>query len=122
MWDWVREGLEVVRATRNDCAWLPEDVYFELMQGMAHLYVIGAEDGSLVVKPCVNTYERVLFVWAMWAPPGTLLRRRHHVMDAIKDIARKAGLTRIRMDTTRDAEWSASKLLVPVSTIFECEV
>lgn len=122
LWDWVRDGLEVVRKTRPVCTWRPEDVYHELITGQAFLYVIGAEDGFLVVKRCLTSYERVLFVWAMWSPPGALLKHRHQIMDEIKSLARSAGLDRIRMDTTRDAEWAASKLFVPVSTIFECEV
>jgi hypothetical protein len=122
MWDWVRNGLEVVRRTRPACTWLPEDVYHELMTGAAHLYVIGSEDGFIVVKRCVTTYERVLFVWAIWGAPGTLVRHKDKIMAGIDDLARSAGLSVIRMDTTRDSAWAASKLFVPVSTIFEREV
>ena len=122
LWDWIRKGLEVVRGKRPACTWLPEDVYHELMTGQAHLYVIGAEDGFVVVKRCVNTYERVMFIWAMWATPGSLLPHRKQIISELDNLARSAGLDRIRMDTTRDAEWSASKLFVPVSTVFEREV
>ena len=122
LWEWVRNGLEVVRATRKKCQWLPEDVYHELMQGWAHLYVIGDEQGFIVVKRAITTYERVMFVWAMWGPAGTLRHQRDEIMEAIDNLARSAGLNCIRMDTTRESGWAASKLFVPVSTIFEREV
>ena len=124
LWDWVRHGLLEIkrRATPESCPWLPEDVYHALRNNAAVLYVIGAEDGFIVAQRLESTYERVMFVWAMWAPPGTLVRHRDEIMAAIDDLARSAGLNRIRMHSTREGGWTASKLFVPVSTIFEREV
>jgi hypothetical protein len=92
------------------------------MNRAAYLYTIGDDLGFIVVNRVENSYERVMFVWAMWGPAGSLVQHKDEIMTAIDDLARSVGLSRIRMDTTRDNAWAASKLFVPVSTIFEREV
>jgi hypothetical protein len=124
LWEWVRQGLLQIKAkaTPESCPWLPEDVYLKLMTGGAALYVIGAEQGFCVLQRAECSYERVLFVWALWTPPRELWHERQAVMDALDDLARQLGLTKIRMFTTRESGWLATKLFAPVSAILEREV
>ena len=124
LWDWVRAGLLQikVKSTPAACPWQPEDVYLKLMTGGAALYVIGAEQGFCVLQRVECSYERVLFVWALWTPPRELWDERDDVMAALDDLARKLGLDRIRMFSSRDKGWEASKFFVPVSSILEREV
>jgi hypothetical protein len=123
LWEWVRNGLNEVKQRSSDlaCPWIPEDVYYALISRAATLWVMGAEDGFMVAQRVESSYERVMFVWALWAPAGTMVRHKDEVMAAIDDLARSAGLFRIRMFSPRDA-WAATNLFVPVSTIFEREV
>lgn len=123
LWEWVREGLLEIkrRATPESCPWRPEDIYYSLRSNGAALYVVGAEDGFIVVQRVESGYERVLFVWAMYAQPGVFIRHKLAIMDSIKQLARSAGLNRVRMCTSRDSAWAGTGLMVPVSTIFECE-
>jgi len=124
LWEWVRRGLIEIKRRSNEvaCPWHPEDIYLALRTNSAALYVIGAEDGFIVVQKLESSYERVLFVWAMWGPRGTLWRHRKAIAEAIDGLAKSVGCNRVRMISSRDTAWTGVNLFVPVSTIFEREV
>lgn len=118
-WEWIRAGLLEVKA-QGPVPWIPEDVYHELMKQWAILLLI--EDvGFVVVKINRCSYENVLFVWALWAKTNSMWRLYRDVMAELEALAKGAGLTKIRMYSQRE-EWKATKLFVPVSTIYEREV
>lgn len=67
VWNNVRACLEIVRK-RTDASWLPEDVYREVREGRAVLYVPfidGKACGVLVLTDSVDRYtgERILLIW-----------------------------------------------------------
>lgn len=123
-WGWVRQGLEAIRekGTPEACPWLPEDVYHALMTRAAVLYVIGERHGFCVLQKLESSYEQVMFVWAMWARAGTLVKHKREVCASLDALAHEIGCKRIRMFSSRDSEWQATKLFTPVSVIFEREV
>lgn len=126
-WEWVRKGLEEVRANSppEACPWLPEDVYCSLMERKAVLFLIRdaqeSDVGFLVLQALRSSFEQVLFVWVIWAEKYSLLRHSHNVMSELRALARSLGLKRIRHVSTQEG-WASTKLFVPVSTIYECEV
>lgn len=121
-WDWLRDGLEQVKASGppEACPWEPSDVCIALHARNAVLFLID-DVGFVVLQVNRCSYEQVMFVWALWAKTNSMWRVYRDVMTELEAMARAAGLTRIRMHSPRE-EWKALNLFVPVSTIFEREV
>ncbi len=66
-WHWVRPVLEELLADNPDCGTIPEDVYYEVKSGNAHLWV---SPHYLVITQFefdVHSGEKALFIWFAWS-------------------------------------------------------
>lgn len=104
VWVWIRLGLEaIIRKTRDD--WIPEDVYTEIRNGHAALYLIYVNHervGFIVTQlwPGYHAGPR-LFVRALWCEPHTLAPVEQELMDAIRALGRESGCRAVRMNSPR---------------------
>ena len=97
VWPGVRAGLDAVLEHGGD--WRPEDVYAACVNGDAHLWM--SDEGAFCVLQLQTnpfTRELELFIWAAWTPghgplPAYFLQ--------VREIAREAGATLMRMRSTR---------------------
>lgn len=109
-WGWIRNGLVTVLGRVHD-TWTPEDVYLEVAQGKAHVYAIEwrEDDVGFVVLKLLADYDGpCLWVWAMWAEPGTFdgfasarTSRMAEMFRALDELAASVKARRIRMESPR---------------------
>lgn len=97
IWQWVRKGLDEIRA-KCDEAWTTGEVYNALLSGSAVLYIAGEEDGFMIVRKIVDPRGPILFVWALW---GDLANTQDTHFRFIDDLAKNIGADRIRMESPR---------------------
>jgi hypothetical protein len=122
-WDaFIRPGLlDVKKRCGSSCHWKADDIYHDVMAKRAAVYTFADETGFCVLQRLDSAFEVVLFVWAIWAPAGTMLSRKQDFIDGLDELAREVKANRIRMFSPRDGH-IGMKLFVPVSTIYEREV
>jgi len=120
VWAFVRPGCEQVIAKTKDKS-LPEDVYAELRAASAVLYLIEDDDkriGFMVVRRMFDPDGICLFLWQLYADPGTLARE--DFLHELDELARNIGAKRIRGLSPRSGFWEGwGKLIVH---IYEREV
>lgn len=118
MWEWVRAGLVEVQAKTN-AEWMPEDVYAALKGGSAFLFVIGADDGFVIVQRTQSFDGPRLFVWIMWGP-RSLAHQQFAIEVELDRLATSIGVRKLRMHSPRKGwervGWQA------IETIYEREV
>jgi hypothetical protein len=104
VWEWVRNGLNhIIRKTKDD--WQPEDVYAEIRNGHASLYLIYVNQervGFMVTQMWAGYHAGPrLFVRALWGEAHSLVKVEHELMDAIRAMARESGCRAVRMNSPR---------------------
>ena len=97
LWWWVRKGLDEVIARCNE-DWTVGQVYQALTAGTAVLYIVGAEDGFMVVQRENDSRGPILFVWVLWGDCADGQENHFHFVD---ELARSIGADRIRMRSPR---------------------
>lgn len=106
-WERVRPGLlAVMQATTDD--WLPEDVYHACKSGHAALFIghDGAEWLGFVVLKLVPTFQsHRMDIWCAYSS-GKIPAMRLY-LPKIKELAQKAGATRIGFTSARP-EWATA--------------
>ena len=111
-WDTVRAGLIVIKeAWPESNTWRPEDVYAEVVNNDAVLYM--TEDGfaicALETDRWTNTSD--LFIWIAYSPnPGGMLRK---YWPSFIDIAKHLGCKGIQTGSLHPAleSWAVMKRL-----------
>ena len=98
---------------------MPEDVYAAIKGGSAFLFVIGADDGFVIVQRTQSFDGPRLFVWIVWGP--RLLAPQRIALEAELDqLATSIGVRKLRMHSPRKGwervGWQA------IETIYEREV
>ena len=120
VWPQVLPGLHAIREKTAE-PWIPEDVYHALMTGEASLHS-GFANGEWVGFVVMTTHEfygrKSLHVWCAYAK--TDLDPVALFLPLIQDIARSAGLERVRFISPRG--WERRLNVNPVAQIFEMEV
>ena len=119
VWPVVREGLEAVLARRKH-RWIPEDVFLALNTGQAFLYMI-ADRGFIIAKSFADDDGLALFIWVLYARPGTLKECRDEVLSDLENLARRIGAKRIRHYSSRKG-WEAHDMFKLQQYIYEREV
>jgi hypothetical protein len=114
-WDFVKQGLEKVRAKgHND--WIAEDIYCDCFTQKAMLWIVSNDNnddyGFMVLQPNGKT----LHVWAAWLDsinPNDFIDGFNH----IKEIARQGGCKKVTFTSVRKGwERHAKKLGCTPST------
>lgn len=122
-WNWIRNGLLAVIGICRE-RWSPEDAWTEIQAGNAFVWRIEtAHDaiGFLLLKRVMDPDGPVLFIWAAWCEPGSLLRHKAELFERLKELSHRMGAKRIRYESSRD-EWLAVDYFTPVRRVFEYEV
>jgi hypothetical protein len=99
VWPVVKEGLEAV-LKRFKHRWIPEDVFTALVTGQAFLYMI-ADHGFIIAKNYLDADGLALFIWVIYAKPGTLKAHREEILLDLDVLARRIGAKRIRHYSSR---------------------
>jgi hypothetical protein len=118
-WDWLRNGL-LHCAQKTGAKYRPEDVYLRLRTNTAWAYAFG-EDAFLVLTQEYDPDGLVLFVWALWAAPGSLRGSEGDMYAELERIARETGAKRIRMQSPREG-WQRETFFQQVAIVYEHEV
>lgn len=114
-WPWVRPLIEKCIAKTGE-QWWPEDVYANVSNGKAAMYVCDEPEGVMVCYPDREhwTGEIVLHVWALWSVGG-MAQLADEAYALLGDLAKKCGATRLRMDSPRQgwqkAGWQVKKYI-----------
>jgi hypothetical protein len=123
VWPWVKTLLDRLyrkaerRGRRPD--WLPEDVYASVKSAQAVLFVVGQDEGILVLQRQVRAYGPLLFIWIV---VGAGLKHYEQELYAeIESIARRGGMRRIQGNSSFPG-WGQWGWLKPVETVYEREV
>lgn len=94
-WGYLRSNLERIR-TKGPTDWIPEDIYSEIMAGrsVAFLFEIA---GNITGAMVTTGRDDTLHIWVLWENSG----RVADVMEATREMARKAGFVRGTFETQR---------------------
>lgn len=65
VWPKVRDRIEEIRSRFNE-QWLPEHIFYEILQGGTHLWTTPDLRGFVVLQVLVSPYARDLHVWLAW--------------------------------------------------------
>jgi len=112
-WPMVRNGLEVICA-RQECDFIPEDIYFLIKSGRAALYVNGERDSFTVLRKITHsrTGEEGAEMVVTFCAVG---RDSLELIAEIEEIARAAGCAYLEMDSQRRgfsrAGWSEDRII-----------
>lgn len=103
VWDAIKPGLLKVKAKAGEAApWRPEDIYSEVLNNQAALYLDAesADAGFVVVYPHTDTYSglKSLWIWVAYSPLGDAASR---YLNDLKALARLAGCSRLMMSSPR---------------------
>jgi len=98
-WPMVRKGLEVICA-RQQCDFIPEDIYHMIKSGRGSLYVNGERDSFMVLRKITHgrTGEEGAEMVVTFCAVG---RDSVELIAEIEEIARAAGCTYLEMDSQR---------------------
>ena len=96
-WDKIYGSLKQMSGIAAD-GWMPEDIYMALMQQNAALFVAEGDewDGFIIFQVIPEYAKKRLHIWV-----ATCFTSTFNYMDAIKDIAKTAGCSRITFDSSR---------------------
>lgn len=122
-WNWIRRGLQEVIGRCGE-SWLAEDAWTEIMAGTAFVWKIDAahdEIGFVLLRRQNDFDGPVLFIWALYAEPQSLVRHGDELFDRLKEIAHRIGAKCIRMESSRKG-WQGFDYFKPVKTIYEASV
>jgi hypothetical protein len=123
-WGWVRNGLlTVIEKCRE--RYEPEDVWTAVMAGQSHIWRIEFKQddiGFAVLRRDMDPDGPVLFLWCLWAEPGSLMRHRKQLYDRMKELARRIGARRMRFESPLNGWLGMSEYFDAVKTTFESEV
>jgi hypothetical protein len=95
LWEWVRTGLNIVRAKGHD-DWIVEDIYCDCYEQRSMLWV-GSVDGDDVGFMVLQPMGEALHVWVAYLSEGHLLEGFKH----IKGIAALGQHTKITFSSVR---------------------
>jgi hypothetical protein len=119
IWEFVKHGLEKVRAKGHD-DWIVEDIYCDCFTQKSMLFVVdhdGLDCGFMVLQPMGKT----MHVWAAWLEsnnPEDVIAGFNH----IKEIAKQGGCKKVTFTSVRKGwERHARKIGCKPST-WECEL
>jgi hypothetical protein len=99
VWEFVKQGLEKVRAKGHD-DWIVEDIYCDCFTQKAMLWIVSDDNnddnGFMVLQPMGKT----LHVWAAWLEsnnPDDVVAGFNH----IKEIAKQGGCKKVTFTSVR---------------------
>jgi hypothetical protein len=122
-WGWIRNGLLEVIGRCHE-RWSPEDAWVAVYNGSSFVWrMTTAHDdiGFLLLRKLDDPDGPVLFLWAAWAEPGSLVKHAAELMERLKELAHRMGAKRIRFESSRKA-WSFLDYFDEKSVIYEHEV
>ena len=121
-WNHIRNGLLKVIGICGE-SWMPEDAWQEIMAGNAFVWSIKThEDIGFMLLRKQNDFDGpVLFVWALYAEPQSLVNHADELYEKLKELGRRIGSNKIRMESSRKA-WDGLKYFKPVKTIYEAGI
>lgn len=98
VWPFVKSKLEEIKA-RYDQDWEIQDVYDDIVSGVAFLYGVDHDESFVITAPQVNTFtgETELYIWAAW---GDGFAQGKH-MDKLFELANGIGAIRLVMASQR---------------------
>lgn len=103
---------------------MPEDIYVALTSNNAALYAIsdnGDDIGFVILKKNSDFDGPVIFVWVLWAEPGSLIGRQSAVFTELRNLGRSIGAKRVAFESPLNG-WRWVKEAVPVRTVYEVEI
>lgn len=111
IWPMLLEGLEDVRATNGE-PWIAEDVYAQLINGRAWLYLCYYLDspemfGFFIVEPTQFPfeYQQRLNVWIGWAKEKHRGKRGRMGIESAKRIAEALNYNGVVFATSQTGPW-----------------
>lgn len=108
-WPALQYGLNQIRE-QNGEAWIPEDVYSELLHQRADLYMFEDDDGTLVgfsifqITTFPYDFTPRLLVWIGWAAK---VGDGKYGYELTHELKRQAGLTSAVFSTSQETPWVA---------------
>lgn len=113
-WDWVKEGLNKVRAKGHD-QWIVEDVYCDCFEQRSMLWIAYRDDepiGFMVLQPIGNA----LHVWVAYL---TTHQDLFDGFEHIKNIAKQGNLEKVTFSSVRRGWEKKAKLMGFAPTTWE---
>jgi len=118
VWPMVKKWFERVIERSGEPISI-EDVYYWLRSGKAALYIIGEDDGCIVVMVQEFADGPVLFVWGFGGDAGLITEHRNEIIGWLKETRDRLGCKRVVMQSKRKG-WKALGWK-PARTVYELE-
>jgi hypothetical protein len=115
-WNWVREGLEAVRAKGHD-SWLPEDIYCDCYEQRAMLWITTEKSGFMVLQPTGDS----MHLWAAWLKSSDQEDLKRGLQSAI-EIAKRGNCKRLTFTSNRRGWEHKAKQLGFKPTMWEIQL
>lgn len=113
VWKDVRKGLWVIKDKCKE-KWIPEDIYFSLMQQQSQLYLL--EDGFVIIYPRKSWDGNELFIWCAYCPEGDAVEKYEPYL---MEMARNINARRLVFESPRN--WRGHGY-VPIASIYVKDV
>ena len=107
VWEYVRDGLLIIK-TKSPEIWIPEDIYWQLKQGVSALYMAIHKDveGFAILQPNNGWGGKEVNVFCAYSRNPQVVE---FCLDEIKKIAKGIGAKRLVFESKR-AGWEKRAL------------
>ena len=116
-WDWLRAGLERVRA-KVATEWIPEDIWQAIRSGAAGVSIIADGAGFIVLQRQERARGPCLFIWVV---EGELAQYEQAMYAELEHVARDMKAPTIEMHSPRKG-WAQRGFWMPTNTVYIHEV
>ena len=122
VWDEVRPGLEAIKERWPESnTWRPEDIYAEVVNGDAVLYMHDGCFAVCTIEADRWTETRDLFIWVAYAPPHKRGGTARKYWPSFIEVAKRLGCSGIQLGT-RNPVLSSLEFLEPLHTTYRHEI
>lgn len=106
VWEIIRDRLADLALDAGD-GWMVEEVYVEIIQGNAHLWITEDAEGFVVLTVLAAPWGRDLHVWIAC---NETMNRAADYWEQLKEIARDNGCSRCMFESSRRWERAIPEL------------